>query len=150
MNRHFYSEITDNPPYSPDSQEAYKNFITIHPELLKNLSGAKRPLQWKILWRIITQHEDGICDRECRDLKELDNNINVIQKGLDWLCEHTYLELWPRSSHWDLSIPQYLLKWEKSEERLKLTRPAPFQPISQEQLHKKLSGVVSKKGSTYD
>jgi hypothetical protein len=150
MNRHFYSTITENPPYSPDSQKAYKNFMAIHPELLKHISGRKRPLQWKILWKIITQHEDGVCERECRDFKDLDNNIDVIQKGLNWLCEHNYLQLSPLSRHWGVSIPQYVLKWGKTEERLKLTRPPEFQPISREQLHRKQSSIGNAEIEDYE
>jgi len=135
MNRQFYSCLTDNPAYSPDSRKAFQIFKGLYPELFIGLSGNKRPLSWKVLWKIIVQHEDGVCDKKCRDLIELDNDINKIQESLDWLCSHGYLDSSPSSYHWAEHILQYVLNWNTVKDKLGVTQPLEFRPVSQEQIH---------------
>lgn len=144
MNRNFYSSITDNPTYSPDGKQAFEVFKGLHPELFKGLSGNMRPLPWKVLWKIIVQHEDGVCDKRCRDLNELDNDVSKIQKSLDWLCLHGYLDSYPSSDHWKEHILQYVLNWNTVKEKLGVTQPIEFRPVSQEQMYEKL--VILKEG----
>ncbi|MCK4822265.1 three-Cys-motif partner protein TcmP [bacterium] len=144
MNRQFYSSITDNPLYSPDSKQAFKIFKGLYPKLFKGLSGNRRPLPWKVLWKIIVQHEDGVCDKQCRDLNELDNNINNIQNSLDWLCVHGYLDSSSSSDHWEEHIPQYVLNWNTVKEKLGVTQPIEFRPASQEQVYQKMAILKEK------
>lgn len=145
MNRQFYSSITDNPLYSPDSKKALGIFKGLYPELFIGLSGNRRPLPWKVLWKIIVQHEDGVCDKHCKDLNELDNYINRIQNSLDWLCEHGYLDLSSFSDRWEAQIPQYVLNWTMVKEKLGITRPTEFRPPSQEQVYEKMAISKEKK-----
>lgn len=144
MNRQFYSSITDNPLYSPDSKQAFKIFKGLYPELFKGLSGNRRPLPWKVLWKIIVQHEDGVCDKKCRDLNELDNNINNIQNSLDWLCVQGYLDSSSSSDHWGEHIPQYVLNWNTVKEKLGVTQPIEFLPVSREQVYEKMAILKEK------
>ncbi|MBU4184668.1 MAG: hypothetical protein KKC23_00390 [Proteobacteria bacterium] len=144
MNRQFYSSITDNPLYSPDYKQALKIFKGLYPELFKGLSGNRRPLPWKVLWKIIVQHEDGVCDKKCRDLNELDNNINNIQNSLDWLCVQGYLDSSSSSDHWWEHIPQYVLNWNTVKEKLGVTQPIEFRPVSQEQVYEKMAILKEK------
>lgn len=139
MNRQFYSSITDNPMYSPDSKQAFKIFKGLYPELFKGLPGNKRPLPWKVLWKIIVHHEDGVCDKKCRDFHELDEDINKIQDSLDWLCAHGYLELSSLSDHWGEHIHQYVLNWNTVKEKLVVPQPLEFRPVSQEQVYEKMA-----------
>lgn len=139
MNRQFYSYLTDNPSYSPDSRKAFAIFKSLHPELFKGLSGNRRPLPWKVLWKIIVQHEDGVCDKKCRDLNELDNDISKIQESLDWLSLHGYLDASPSSEHWAEHILQYVVNWSTVKKELGVTPPVEFRPVSQKQIYEKLS-----------
>jgi three-Cys-motif partner protein len=138
MNREFYSSITKNPVYSPDSKKAFDIFKRRYPQMFEGISGNKRPLPWKVLWKVIRQHEDGVCDRKCRDLNELNNDINKIQESLDWLSLQGYLEPSPSSDHWAEHNPQYVLNWNTVKTKLGVIQPKEFQPISQEQMLEKL------------
>lgn len=139
MNRNFYSSITGNPPYSPDNRQIYQLFKALYPELFVQLSGNRRPLHWKLLWHIITQHEDGICDNQCKDFIEQDNNINSIQHCLDWLTNNSYLDLHSVSNYWNEPISQYSLNWQTIKAKLDLDPPHEFQPVSQKQLYNNLA-----------
>jgi len=139
MNRQFYSSITDNPMYSPDSKQAFGTFKKLYPEIFRGLSGNRRPLQWKMLWKIIVQHEDGVCDKKCRDLNELDKNIINIQNALDWLCVKGYLVPISSLGPWSEKIQQYKLNWKKVKESLLVNQPVEFRPVSQEKLYEKMA-----------
>ncbi len=139
MNRQFYSSITDNPLYKPDSNQAFKIFKGLYPELFKGLTGNRRPLLWKVLWRIIVKHEDGVCDKQCRDLQELDNNIDKIQNSLNWLSENGYLDLSLSLGHWGRNIPQYVLNWKMVTETLGVDKPIEFRPVSPEHVYQKIA-----------
>jgi len=107
----------------------------LYPELFKGLSGKERPLPWKVLWKIIVQHEDGVSDKHCKDFKELNNNNNIIQISLDWLCAHDYLYICSSSNHWGDQIQQYVLNWNTVKEKLEVNQPIDFRPVSQEQVN---------------
>ena len=145
MNRQFYSSITDNPVYSPDQRKIFGIFKGLYPELFEGLTGNRRPLQWKVLWKIIVQHEDGVCDKHCKDLYELDNDINNIQSSLDWLSDRSYLDLYSTSDYWGSNIPQYLLNWNTINEKLGVAQPIEFRPASQEQVYEKMANLKEEK-----
>jgi three-Cys-motif partner protein len=139
INRQFYSSITGNPSYSPQCNQAFEIFKSLYPKLFIGLSRNKRPLSWKVLWKIIAHHEDGVCDNQCRDLSELDNNIKNIQNSLDWLCANGYLDTSPASDHWEEQILQYVLNWNTVKTNLGVSRPVEFRPVSQEQVYEKMA-----------
>ena len=142
MTRNFYSLITNNPGYSPNSKEAYAAFKNIHPELSAGLPGNKRPLPWKLLWPTIREHEDGICDRECADFKKIEPDANKLQDALNWLHKNGYFFEDRTKSHWGGSTRQYGLDWKKVGDTLGIHPPESFHPISSEQLSKKILDAI--------
>ena len=56
----YYAEYTRNDQYSPDNDSAYKKFVQAHPG--QERPGNSKSVEWKILWRIIKYHEEGLCD----------------------------------------------------------------------------------------
>lgn len=130
--RNFYADKTGNPKYSPDNPSAFSRFNKLHPKLFRGLEGRRRPLQWLILWNIITQHEEGICDHMCRDFRKKEISISEIKSALEWLADQGYLEQITIENAWDSSITQYKLNWEIVKERLGVDPPASLIPVSPE------------------
>ncbi len=134
--RDFYSSKTGNPKYSPDNQGAYRRFKSMHSEICGGLKGRKRPLQWKILWLIIRQHEGGICDCECRDFVNMEPNFLKRKFALEWLENRAYLEKVDIEHAWDAAINQYRLNWEFVKEKLGVGPPPSLEPLSPEDMYK--------------
>lgn len=132
--RNFYSVKTGNPRYSPDNSGALRKFSRLHPEIFKGLGGRKRPLQWRILWRIISQHEEGVCDCMCRDLIDIEPNPRSTQLLLEWLEEKGYLNRVDIENAWDSSVKQYKLDWASIREKLGVDPPPPLTPLSLEDI----------------
>ena len=71
ITRRFYAKDSGNSLYHPDNKTAYERFAKLHPHLSKHLRGIQRPLPWKILWAVIKNHDEGLCDIRCDDLGRL-------------------------------------------------------------------------------
>jgi len=132
MTKDHYASITRNPKYSPNNSHAFRRFKMLHPEIFKGLKGMKRPLQWRFLWRIITHHEEGICDCMCRDLKKIEPDFRRRQNLLDWLVHKGYLNPVRFENAWGSQIKQYKLDWEVVKEKLGIDQPPPLRPVSPE------------------
>ena len=132
--RNFYAQIMGNPKYSPDINTAYKEFKKLHPDILIGLGGNRRPVQWHLLRRTITDHEEGICDYGCSDFADIDNNPNNIQLLLDWLEENGYLSRFGIDNAWRLPIQQYEFNWSTIKERLGVDPPLPLEPLSSKEI----------------
>ncbi len=124
---------TKKPKFNPDNSKAYRLFCSLHPELVSNLSGNSRPLQWKILWEFIIQ-QDGLRDRKCTALKGKHSNENEIQRSLDWLLTQGYIEKINTESAWYSAIPKYQVNWTIIFKRLKISMPPILTPISNEEM----------------
>lgn len=135
MTKNEYSKITGNPKYAPDRNEALENFRRLHLETFKDLEGGRRvPLQWRIFWSILKQHEGGICDCMCVGLRKIEQDILKIQNALDWLADKGYLEEVDYENPWDASIRQYKLRRKAVREKLGVSPPYQLNPISPEQI----------------
>jgi len=130
--RDFYSSRTGNPRYSPDNRRAFERFRRLHPEIFMGLVGNKRPLQWRILWKIIREHEDGVCDCMCKDLIEIEPDVINRQCLLDWLEEQEYLEPVDIENAWGYSMNQCRLNLAVLRQRLGVDPPPPLIPLSSE------------------
>lgn len=128
--KNFYCEITGNPKYSPDNKTAYERFKKLHPKTLNGLNRRKKPLQWKILWKIIRQHEGGICDCKCRDFERIEPNYEKCQLLLDWLEEKGYLISFDIKNAWESSPKQYKLNWIVVKMNLGIDPPSALIPPS--------------------
>lgn len=132
--RNFYSDKTGNPKYSPDNRIAFNRFRMAHPEIFVGLSGAKRPLQWRILWKTIVDHEEGICDCMCSDFKDIEPSEEKRQRLLEWLEKNKYLTRFNIENAWGLPIQQYKLNWATVRDRLVIAPPLPLKPLSPKEI----------------
>lgn len=132
--RSFYSEKTGNPRYLPNNKAAFNQFRKSHPEIFVGLSGARRPLQWRILWKTIVDHEEGLCDCMCSDFKEIKPIQETRQRLLEWLEENGYLSRFGIDNAWMLPIQQYKLNWATIKERLGIDPPLPLEPLSPKEI----------------
>lgn len=130
--RDFYCKITGNPKYSPDNSKAFAKFGELHPELLENIAGNRKPIEWKILWRVIREHEEGICDRLCPDLRQIEPYLIPRRAALQWLVEKGYLDLLKIEHAWKLMENRYIVNWETVKERLEVDPPLPLVPLQAE------------------
>ncbi len=128
--RNFYSEIMGNPKYSPGMNQAYGEFRKAHSEILKGLDRRKRPPQWHILRRTITDHEEGICDCECNDFMKVESNPEKRQSLLDWLEKKEYLYRLNIDDAWKSPVQQYKLNWATIKVKLRIDPPSAFEPLS--------------------
>jgi len=130
ITRGFYQNRTSNPKYSPNNAKTYKIFKKIHPDIMTNIKPPRKPIEWKILWKIIKQHEFGICDPECPDfvneVSDLETRIDILK----WLESQNYLKKIPgENTYWDEKYQKYILNWEHITDKFKITRPSRFIPI---------------------
>ena len=130
--RDFYCSKTKNPKYSPANSSAFKRFQELHAELFERLERNRRPLHWLFLWKIIRDHEEGICDCKCPDLIKLESDEERRQCLFDWLEEQSYLNQFHIENAWNLNIKQYRLNWSMIEEQLGVSPPPILVPLSTE------------------
>lgn len=132
--RDFYCSITNNPKYSPNNRNAFRRFQELHPELWEGITGNRRPLQWLILWKIIREHEGGVCDLGCRDLRKVESDARRRQLLLDWLEENGYLSIVDIENAWESSENRYIVNWAIVRKRLEVDPPPTFIPLSTEDM----------------
>jgi three-Cys-motif partner protein len=128
--RKFYCGTTGNPVYAPDNKRAFNEFKKHHAEAFQGLLRNRRPIQWLMLWRIITDHEEGICDYLCRDFEDIEKDGTTRQAALEWLENKGYLTRQNYTNAWQLSVQQYRLNWATIKDDLGINPPIPFEPLS--------------------
>jgi len=128
--RKFYCDTTGNPVYAPDSKRAFNEFKKHHPEAFQGLLGNRRPIQWLMLRRIITDHEEGVCDYLCRDFEDIGKDGATRQVALEWLESRGYLTRQNCTNVWQLPVQQYKLDWATIRDKLGIDPPIPFAPLS--------------------
>jgi three-Cys-motif partner protein len=134
--RDFYASRTDNPTYLPGrlpQLQAYALFKNAHPETLRGLTGRKRPLVWRILWKTIKYHEDGVCDCLCKDFEELGPNTASVEHALNWLQSQGYFRILKVDNAWQYIINRYRLNWQAIKATLDVDPPPELKPISPEE-----------------
>jgi three-Cys-motif partner protein len=130
VTRKFYCRITGNPVYAPDNKTAFNEFRNHHPETFQGLPRNRRPMQWLMLWRIIADHEEGICDYRCRDFESIEQDAVTRQIALEWLENKGYLVQQIYTNAWQPLIQQYRLNWATIKDKLGIDPPIPFEPLS--------------------
>lgn len=131
ITRDFYAKYTGNPRYSPDNRKAYSKFKALHPEKVIGLKASKRPEEWKMLWKIITTHEDGICDKYCEDLKKVQPYVGLRAQSLEWLKSKGYLKTSKDlTDAWPEGPTLYRLDWAKLEISFGVKPPPQLKPLS--------------------
>lgn len=129
ITKDFYSRYTHNPKYSPDNDSAYLKFIKIHPDL--QMKGNRKSHQWKTLWKIIREHEEGLCDILCLDLiKELDD-FGSIKHSLEWLESYGYIKkIDDLTDAWKEKPDLYQLDWNFLKKQVDIDPPMSLHPLS--------------------
>ena len=132
INRTVYAKFTKNMPYHPDNKQAYKKFLQHHPE--KKEHGSRRSTEWKVLWKVIREHEDGICDIGCKTLIEIQNDPNLLGDALQWLETKKYIKQMEHFSNaWPYPPILYTLNWDVVKQNLNLEPPEELKPLSLKQ-----------------
>jgi hypothetical protein len=134
MTKDHYSVITGNPRYSPSNEAALDKFKKLHPSLFANLKGNRRPIEWKILWKIIREHEGGLSDYLCNDLIGTEPDKTLRIKALHWLVANSYLTLVNIGNAWESKMQRYRIKWSIIKATLGVEAPPKLRPISPQQL----------------
>jgi three-Cys-motif partner protein len=128
--RGFFCEIARNPDYRPDNRKAYVEFRNKHKETIEGLKGNQKPKQWRILWKTITGHEEGICDYLCKDFEEIEQDETERIRLLEWLADKGYMTRREVSTPWNTLITQYRVNWQAVTEMLCIEPPPPLEPLS--------------------
>ncbi len=131
ITKRFYVKHTGNRSYSPDSDQAYFRFAASHPE--KGTWGPRskgRPSEWKVLWAVIRDHDEGLCDMACKDLRKIEPDSKVREQCLTWLLSNGYLQtLDQMTDAWSPLPTLYQLDWSVIERNLGIKPPAPLEPM---------------------
>lgn len=129
ITKKFYTKFTGNQSFSPNNQDAYSKFLRLHPE--KKLKGTTRSAEWRILWSVIRNHDEGLCDSRCKDLVDIQSDGLFLQESLEWLYERNYLLKMPHfSNNWNDPPQLYLLNWDFVHEKLGIPIPTKLKPLS--------------------
>lgn len=128
--RDFYSDASGNPRYSPQNETALSEFRKCHPELFVGLRRSSRPLLWRVLWSVVRNHDEGVCDSLCRDLAVLEPSQDKRQAFLEWLEKHDYVVRFTVENAWKSPIAQYRLNWPVLRDKLQIDQPPPLKPLS--------------------
>lgn len=136
MTKDSFSSKTGNPTYLPGRsphENAYAMFKKAHPEMVAATNGRRKPLAWRILWRTIKYHEDGMCDCLCKDFEEIEPNTGSVASALKCLHSKGYLHPINVQSAWQIPITRYAVKWQTIESSLNVEPPPKLKPISPEE-----------------
>ena len=136
MTKNEYAQKTQNPKYLPNNSKAHKKFKKLHPKILRNLIGNQRSKEWRILWTIIVQHEEGLCDWKCKDLIRIESNPIRIKQILEWLETKGYLTAFRIRNAWNANIKTYKLNWDIIQDRLGVDPPTPLKALSPKEIKK--------------
>jgi len=137
--RSFYTKKTLNPRPTLSNAEAYEKFQLQHPETARALAPPSKPLEFRILWKVIKEHEEGYCDVLCQDLMKEDQSFGRRRNALDWLQEKGYLEPVHYDNVWGKHPPRYLLNWRLVEQKLGVSAPPPLTPLPPTSEQRKLA-----------
>ena len=130
ISRRCYQNATNNDNFNPSNQIAYKIFRNAHPELVQNLTRAERPREWKVLWKIIKNHEEGLCDMFSRDLLDVAGSHTDLYKILEWLRNAGYLKINEDIKvNWANPPDIFELNWQYLKNFLGIDTPQELTPL---------------------
>ncbi len=94
------------------------------------MKGSARSDEWKILWNVIRNHHDGICDIVCKELIEKQPNMELRGNALKWLESKDYLEKKsPLSKVWNSPPQLYKINWRVIKETFGITPSKELVPL---------------------
>jgi hypothetical protein len=89
-------------------------------------------LEWLLLWKLIKNHESGICDCYCKDFRENEQNVQLINSALKWLFNNGYLVRLDIENAWHVPMDRYQLNWKTVSNNLGIDPPQDLEPLSPE------------------
>jgi three-Cys-motif partner protein len=120
-------------PYglSATNPDIYREFKNQHRSLEAKYSGNKKSPEWKVLWHVMRNCPDGLCDSECENLQTIAGGAQELERAIKWLRKHDYLRRikireWPWNAP---KYPIYKIRWDTAEANLKIERPIPPKPL---------------------
>ena len=130
ISRRFYQNATGNRGSNPSNSRAYQIFRNTHPELLQHLTSNERPLEWKVLWKIIKYHEEGLCDMFSTDLVKEVGGYLESNKILEWLKNAGYLKINKDIKvNWTNNTNIFELDWQYLKKALEIDPPQRLTPL---------------------
>ncbi len=130
ISRRFYQNATNNHGFNISNSRAYQIFRAAHPELLHNLTNREKPPEWKVLWKIIKSHEEGLCDMFSTDLMSVAGSSANLNKILEWLRNAGYLKIYKDiNTNWTNSPNIYELDWQYLKKVLEIDPPPRLTPL---------------------
>ena len=114
-----------------DNVLTYHEFKSSYPSIVAGYTGRRRPPEWKVLWHVMRNHVDGLCDLHCKDLRGKAGSVMKLKSALEWLETEGYLRKvkipeWPWSA---MKFPVYKINWKTTETKLNVKPPVPPQPL---------------------
>lgn len=127
LTRTFYTKYTNNKKYEADFKSSEIKFKNLHPETI--IQRRKAPNEFRILRRIVT-HEEGLCDKYCRDLREIMDDPDRLEGKLEWLASKGYLRrIVDLTNAWSNRPQPYQLDWDVVTPKLKIEAPLDLKPV---------------------
>lgn len=140
--RDAYTSKTLNKPYNPDNATAYSRFVKLHPETAIYLTGNRKPLPWKLLWKVIKGHEGGTCDCYCSDFRKDEPDIASVVGALEWLKYKGYLTTFRIQAYDKGEFPVYKLNWDEIRQNLGVNPPPQLHPLTPEEFSQTEMGKI--------
>lgn len=125
----FFCPRTKNEQYSPDIEACYQTFQQEHPSRVSHLREKTRPIEFRILWKVIREHEEGFCDVMCQDLMKIERDFGRRRQALEWLRDQGYIKTSRFDDEWGAHAPTFMLNWPFIENKLGVKPPAPLRPL---------------------
>lgn len=124
----FYTRNTGNESARPDNDRSFMHFRNIH--RISPFKKSRRPEEWKILWKIIVEHQDGYCDTHCLDLRQAIPDYQRRKSALEWLENNGYIDrIYHLTTSWAVKPTFYKLNWDTVTENLQIKKPEELKPL---------------------
>lgn len=135
--RKFYENYTGKPfGLRAKNKNTYARFKSRYPGIVREYTGNKRPVVWKVLWRIMKNHIDGLSDEYCDFGDALYNALTCKHESLNpvlqWLKNEGYIKSvqiheWPWRDN--TMFPIYQIDWKRTHKELGVEKPLEPEPL---------------------
>jgi hypothetical protein len=108
----------------------------------QNFSGNRKPLPWKLLWKVIKDHEGGTCDCYCSDFRRDELDIAGVVGALEWLKYKGYLTTFRIQTYDKGEFAVYKLNWDEIRQNLGVNPPPQLHPLTPEEFSQTEMGKI--------
>lgn len=129
--RSIYTEYMQPYGLEADNVSTFQEFKNQHTSLISKYGRRKKPPEWRILWHVMRNCPDGLCDTKCENLQKIAGGAQELENAINWLDKQGYLlrikvRVWPWSKP---QFPIYEINWTTAKTKLNVERPAPPTPL---------------------